>query len=684
VTAVSWPTSLAGRLELRERTAWLAGCTIALILALGTLRVTGGSSDALRVLQASLVVIYTVLVWTDLRAAMAILMLEIVLGGAGGHWTTIAGPVSGRVLLETLLMLRVAIVLVRERSRSQLLGRYGLHALAVALLLPVIWMTLGIARGNALSNVFGDGNGIGLFSLAIAFELVLRYGWGAWIRGWFFVCCVANAVVTGALVLVSRVGIVALDPTLSHILVDKLDLGNVVGYMPNGAYRLYLANSLFLPILIAFTSYKLLTRPRSPWLWALFALAWADVIATYTRGVWVSTVVVFVAVVALGARRARDAIPFLGGTAALFVTAVVIGQISGSSLIGYVVTRSSTITEATATGSHGPRYPRVLANRDFEDGVRSWTASGGSERSVTTSDPFRGLQSLRLRAPSGATDAYVAQTVGVRPRTKYLITAYYRPTGVRKSAAPLRGLLVWDIQGGQVVDAAIAPRPGWRRIAVAIRTSPDTHALQVRLYAQRPAIQWDAVSIAGLSSRAKPPAGTVVAPVLRIAPAPLAPPGRSSSSDTAGAVSNAIRVEQAKVLFHHIEHRPLFGYGFGTIAPDYPYGHIYSYELSYLDIAYKTGIVGLLFFLSFPLRLLVDAVRVRLRRLEPADGVVPYDAALVVVMIGTVLVTAVGNPVIEASYGVLPIVAAVAWLDGDVRRSPRNVTSTPAADAGRS
>ena len=155
--------------------------------------------------------------------------------------------------------------------------------------------------------------------------------------------------------------------------------------------------------------------------------------------------------------------------------------------------------------------------------------------------------------------------------------------------------------------------------------------------------------------------------MIRLAPTVLPAPG-GSSTDTASAASNAIKLKQAKVLLRHIEHSPLFGYGFGTIAPDYPYGHTYSYELSYLDIAYKTGIVGLLLFLSFPLRLLVDAVRVRLRRLEPADGVVPYDAALVVVMIGTVLVTAVANPVIEASYGVLPVVATIAWLDGDVRR----------------
>lgn len=681
MTAVSWPTSLSGRLELQARTVWLGTGTIAVILALGTLRVTGGSTDAVRVLQASLVVVYTVLVWTDLRAAMAILMLEIVLGGASGHWTKIAGPVSGRVLLEALLMLRVAVVLVRERTRLRLLGRYGLHSLAVAVLVPAIWMTLGVARGNTLSNVFGDGNGIALFSLAIAFELLLRDGWGAWIRGWFFVCCVLNAVVTGAFVLVSRVGIVSLA-SLSHVLVDKLDLGNVVGYMPNGAYRLYLANSLFLPIAIAFTSYKLLARPRSFWLWALFGLAWADVIATYTRGVWVSAAAVFVAVLVLGTRRSRDATPFLIGTAALFITAGVIGQVSGSSLIDYVFTRTSSITEVTPTGSKGPRYPHVLANRNFEHGVRSWTATGGSKSSVTRSHPFRGLQSLRLTESNGATDAYVAQIVGVRPRTSYLVTAHYRPDSVTKLATP-RGLLVWDIQGGQVVNAGITPRPGWRKLAVAIRTSRDTHALEVRLYAERPAIQWDAVSVTRLPTGATPPAGAVVGPVTRLAPTVLPARGSSSSSDTAGGASNAIKLEQAKILWHHIEHSPVFGYGFGTIAQDYPYGHSYSYELSYLDIAYKTGIVGLLFLLSFPLRLLMDAVRIRLGRLAPADGVVPYDGALLVAMIGTVLLTAVGNPAIEASYGVLPIVATVAWLDGDVWRSPRKAPSAPAGDGAR-
>src|SRR5262249_16875699 len=148
----------------------------------------------------------------------------------------------------------------------------------------------------------------------------------------------------------------------------------------------------------------------------------------------------------------------------------------------------------------------------------SWTATGGSKPSVTTSAPFHGLRSLQLTESSGATDAYVAQIVGVRPRTRYLVTAHYLPVGASASVTPPRGMLVWDIQGGQGVRAAASGRSGWRRIAVAIRTRPATHALQVRLYARRPAIQWDAVSVTRLAGGAALPAGTVSGPVTRLAP----------------------------------------------------------------------------------------------------------------------------------------------------------------------
>ena len=88
----------------------------------------------------------------------------------------------------------------------------------------------------------------------------------------------------------------------------------------------------------------------------------------------------FVVVLVVGARRASDAIPFLGGAAALFVTAVVVGQVSGSSLIDYVFTRTSSIAQVTPTGSKAPGTPSALANRNFEKGVRPWTAPAAPSR----------------------------------------------------------------------------------------------------------------------------------------------------------------------------------------------------------------------------------------------------------------------------------------------------------------
>ena len=75
--------------------------------------------------------------------------------------------------------------------------------------------------------------------------------------------------------------------------------------------------------------------------------------------------------------------------------------------------------------------------------------------------------------------------------------------------------------------------------------------------------------------------------------------------DIAGEASNAYKVAEAKALWGYIKKRPIYGYGFGKVASDFSTG--YSYELSYLDLLLKAGLIGLLLYLSFPLRLIVDA-----------------------------------------------------------------------------
>lgn len=130
-----------------------------------------------------------------------------------------------------------------------------------------------------------------------------------------------------------------------------------------------------------------------------------------------------------------------------------------------------------------------------------------------------------------------------------------------------------------------------------------------------------------------------------------------------GVVSNAIKIHQARVLLGHIAERPLTGWGFGAIAPDYRYGQIYSYELSYIALAYKAGIFGLLLFLSVPLRLLYDAVRMRLGRLELPSGVSRRQAAVPITVVSTLVLLGATNPFLVASFGLAPIVLMICWLD---------------------
>ena len=138
---------------------------------------------------------------------------------------------------------------------------------------------------------------------------------------------------------------------------------------------------------------------------------------------------------------------------------------------------------------------------------------------------------------------------------------------------------------------------------------------------------------------------------------------RAASAFSVGEDSNSVKAEQARVLTRHFAERPVLGWGFGTIAPDYKFGQIYSYEIQYLDLAYKTGIAGLLLFLSFPLRLLFDCVRGRLGLIRLAAGVTRTQAAVPGAIIVSILVVSATNPYLLAAFGLAPIILSVAWLD---------------------
>jgi O-antigen ligase len=146
-----------------------------------------------------------------------------------------------------------------------------------------------------------------------------------------------------------------------------------------------------------------------------------------------------------------------------------------------------------------------------------------------------------------------------------------------------------------------------------------------------------------------------------VQPTPEATP--DPGIDVAGQISNEVRVEQFRVLMGHIVQSPIVGRGFGSIAADYRYGQIFSYELAYLDLLFKAGVVGLVLFLSFPLRLLLDAMRGRLGRIRLGPGVGPREASVVVGVVAPLLVTGGTNPYLLAAFGLFPILTMIAWLD---------------------
>lgn len=486
----------------------------ACMVALAVLRVLDGLPLPQTFLQILLVLSFAGLAVVEFRAAVALVLLEIACMGASGLWTSYPAGLSGRQVLHAIVLARSIFILVahwRVSGRLEL-GRYAGHAIVLAIVLPLVWMPLGLVNGNAPRDVFGDGNAHFFFAFILVFAALSATGLGPWVHRWLYIAFAANAVVTGLMILLTVTELVSLYEGLRPVVLDDFVMGGAVGYMPNGAYRLYLGSGIYLQVGAALTIWHLMRQPRNGWLWALYALFLFDITATYTRGFWLGSAVAAATVLVVGATTIRRPALIAVGTVVMFIAASGIGAVLDFSVPAYVLDRSA-----------------------------SSLAVGGADDGFT-------------------------------------------PTTGPRREAPIR-----------------------------------------------------------------PPEGNE----------------EGEGADVAGEFSNRVRLTQARVLMSHISERPLLGHGFGSISNDYPYGDIYSYELTYLDLAYKTGLVGLLLFLSFPLRLILDAARIRFNILKPPaapTGVTRHEMSVVIAVVGSILVTSATNPYVLAAFGLMPILAAVAWL----------------------
>jgi hypothetical protein len=606
-----------------------------------------------------------VLTLVDFRASVAIAIFELVLGGAGGRGIDYGGGLTGRIFMDAVVTFRALWLTIVDwrRGRSPLLGRYGAHAIAIAILIPAIWIPLGLLEGNGRHNAVSDGNGFVFFAFVLVVVTLLRTGDGGWFRRLFFAACAVNGVAYFVLILLTASGAVSLV-SLREWLNVRLSMGGVIGYMPNGDYRLFTAGSLFVQVGLVLTAQQLLVRPRNPWLWLLGAILTIDLIATYTRGLWLSALVSVLLLLALEVRNVRQLGLALGIPAAVGALALAITPLWGFSLYGYVFHRAATITDAGQPALRGR-----VTNPGFEGSLQGWGVSGAKSLHVvrTGSATHAGTHSLQLSNSKADVDAFAFQNLAVKPRTDYSLDAWVNARAFRQPAAGARGVVIWDAQDGLLYTVPLTTSTaGWKRLSFTFPTGKKAKDIQIRLYAPKGRVKWDAVR---LTSRGHAVAGTRTSGPVRVSSIPetsatqaMALASTGGGSDAAGQASNEYKVAEAKALWGYIKQRPIYGYGFGKVASDFGTG--YSYELSYLDLLLKAGLIGLLLYLSFPLRLVYDALRLRFgfRPLPASAGGVGTSGIVVGVVVGILLAGAT-NPYLFAAFGLVSMLAVIAWLE---------------------
>jgi hypothetical protein len=647
----AWLTSTGVR-------AGLLALVVVCIVGLALLKATATDAGPLAsLLKLILPFAFVGLALVDFRAAVAVAVFELVLAGAGGSWTSYGAHLSGRIFLDGVVMLRAVSIVIAawRRGERSVLGRYGLHALVLAFLFPAIWMPIGLLHHNGAGNVFGDGNGFVFFAFAVVVITLVRGGFGAWFRNVFFAACATNGIINLLLIVASASHLITLK-SVQDALIYRLDMGGIIGHMSDGAFRFFTGASLFLQIGLALSAWRLLARPRSYRYWLLFAVFWFDLGVTYTRGLWVGGAAAFALVLALGAPTLKRALTVSGVTAAGFAIAVLVASVAGHSFSSYVFKRADTITSSIA-----PSYPTAVVNPGFEK-PGGWqpldmgTPSLQASRSV--SEHRSGSHSLELANTASSEDDYAYQYLSVRPLTRYRVTAWVMSAEVVAPPAGNRGLFVWEPEDNLNLNVPIGPpSSSWTRMAISFKTGRLALKIQIRLYAPKGRVYWDDVNLSVVKHGVEQPAPTTAPAPPNIQPGDTA----GQSGDFSGEISNGYRVVEAKSLFRHIRKHPLLGSGFGAIATDFATG--YRYELSYLDLLFKAGIVGLLLFLSFPLRLIWDALRLRFGRPEKSHERALEGGSLAVAIVASVLLVGATNPYLFAAFGLFAILATLAWLE---------------------
>ncbi|HYI23152.1 MAG TPA: hypothetical protein VEX62_10995 [Candidatus Limnocylindrales bacterium] len=286
------------------RMGLLALVAVEIAVAVG-LHANGAPSNVQLINQVALAVTFTALAVADLRLAVAICVLELIVGGASGRWTVLPAGVSGRMLLDVIVGLVSVLVLARQARDGVLaLGRYTVHALAIAILIPAIWIPLGVFNGNGLANAVADGDGFLFFGFAVILAAVALRGELGWLRRWILISSVIGAALTVLVVALLASGAVA-HRELQVVFTWTFDMGGRIDAGVAGI-RVYFASGLFLQVGVAIAIWELMRNRHRAWLWAALAILLIALFVSFTRGFWLGAVIAASVVLIFGRENASS------------------------------------------------------------------------------------------------------------------------------------------------------------------------------------------------------------------------------------------------------------------------------------------------------------------------------------------------------------------------------------------
>ncbi len=251
------------------------------------------------ILPLSIIValVFLTLAYMRLDYALYVFIAELVLGGAGGRWLDFRGLISIRIVFFAILFLIWFFYIYKKRiSLKPLLeSKFTKPIIILSLFFPIFWGLLGWIYGFPPNYILKDANGFLFYTIFFLLITVLpKYSQGLKLVKVYLASIIAASFVLTVLYFLSALDLVNIW-FLKQLFLGRMFYGGKIGIMPDGAYRLFTGNGVFIQIgLLLLASFILLRNHLNKNIRNLILISilfvYLAIVASYTRGFWVGII----------------------------------------------------------------------------------------------------------------------------------------------------------------------------------------------------------------------------------------------------------------------------------------------------------------------------------------------------------------------------------------------------------